>query len=201
MTPLKFSESFKEDELDAKVIQLTNPTAIEEAIKSSKLESLKALSAGILLIILSLMTSCWLAYVIQRDQDLTHFHSAKSINIDNKSTLPYPQSTTPNDYSLIGLIILVAFGFAGGIIALRSYRISLVNTRSLRNVLLLLHDVQLAWQISKSLPEWSEKEPQRTVREWENGNPRKEEIKGMEWLYPQHRARQQIIEVLLSGKQ
>jgi len=90
--------------------------------------------------------------------------------------------------SLSGLSLL------GSIVLLRSYSASSKRLQVLEDEILFLAKIQLAYQTSKTLPEWIEKVPAATDSvQWSQ----KTSTRGKEYSYPQTYSQQQIIEALI----
>ncbi len=204
--PLKHP-TFDKDALEKQIESLTGTGKIETKISEANQTSSRSLWLGTILILLSLVACCWVGYYArcQEKNGVDQSCVEKCICKDNKAILECNCYCNKYDASVYGFIILIALGLIGGIILLRSYKTALAKVSSYQNELLIIRDIQLAWQISKALPEWVIKEPgnKKIEEKFDKDGKvteKKDNQREVDYAYPQQRAHQQIIETLLGRK-
>ena len=134
--------------------------------------------------------------------------SAITFYITHETKRPETSTTTAlYDTSVYGFLSVAALSFFISIILFKVYASTLKKDEGFQRELISMRDIEIAWELSKELPDEIEKQQgviERTIEKEHDahGKVSKETIKEIpkakETSFPKQRAQQEIIEALIS---
>lgn len=213
MDPIKFPQSYKQDESENKIKSLIEDLERDKLptlLANSKSDAAKSLRWGVIIIVLSLVALIALAFISKREP--TSNSSVSECACSNGKLTCATGCCPLYDWSIYGFVLVALIGLGLGWILLKNYVTASKKISELNDRYFALSDLRVVWEMSKGLADWVEGEPETITEETKNQEPKakqegggntstsetKKTIKGKEYAFPRQRAQQQIIETLLA---
>ncbi len=203
--PIKFPIDFNPTDNESKLTELFRNELLNEQIKESTSIASRSIRWATLIILISFGAIVAVSFVSKKSEMPP---AQEYLCCNNK--LAYIGGSSMYDYSIYGFIALSIFGLGIGWMLVQNYVSSTKKIASLVDQYEVTRSLQVAWEMSKGLADWSENVPKSTVVDSKTTEPDvksseriivvdgKTVTKEVEYAYPRQRAQQQIIEAILS---
>ncbi|MBI3219076.1 MAG: hypothetical protein HYZ44_06170 [Bacteroidetes bacterium] len=205
VNPIKFPTDFNPTDNESKLAELFRNELLAKQINDTTSIASRSIRWAAFIIIISLAAMVAMAFVSRKSEMPP---AQEYFCCNNKLT--YTGGFSMYDYSIYGFIALSIFGVGIGWVLVQNYVSATKKVASLIDQYEMTRSLQVAWEMSKGLADWSESVPKSEVidqktTEIDSKSPDSSKVvdgktvnKGVEYTYPRQRAQQQIIETILS---
>ncbi|MCE2935511.1 MAG: hypothetical protein ACK5V5_12780 [Cyclobacteriaceae bacterium] len=177
----------------AHVTPFFDTSATDALLTQARKHSARSLYLGLAVLLVSLAALVIILFTTKRPEPAgNRLTPVDCCENDKAKILQCPACGGYDPLVYVALVVLV-ISSAGGVALLRTAARTAKRATDLEDDRLALRDARLAWELSRGLPDWMEKEPKSTTTE-PNG---RKITRGREYSFPRQRTQQQIVEGLM----